>query len=136
MIELLTRWPVWYQLLIAYTAVMGLWALRLASRSAATLDQTSLPLGTPAERGRAAGQRSAIWIGALGWFVAVALLLTGNRWALAVVAAGYALSARRTYRGFLRGRKSTDKLAAARGYVETPKAVHQISFILQLPSSR
>ena len=95
--------------------------MREAGKRAANLAPTSLPLTAPYDRGHRAGQLAAIWMRALTWFVGAALLMTGAPWALTVVAAGYATSARRAYgeyaQGFAEGRKAV-QLAAAHEYVE------------------
>jgi hypothetical protein len=120
MVHLLTRWPIWYQVLIGYTALVGVLALREAAKRAANLAPTSLPVSAPYDRGHVAGQQAAIWMRALTWFIGAALLVTGAQWALTVVAVGYAISARRGYgeyaQGFAEGRKAV-QLASAHEYV-------------------
>lgn len=120
MVQLLTRWPLWYQVLIGYTAAMGVWALRDASERASALQHSSLTDLAPFDKGHLVGQHVGIWTHALSWFGGVGLLLGGAPWALALVAVGYALSARRTYnefaQGFAEGRKSVE-LASAPEYV-------------------
>ena len=133
MLPLLTRWPAWYQVLVGYTAAMGVWAVREASRRVARIAQASPSSAAPYDKGQLAGQRAATWIRALPWFVGAVLLLSGQRWALTLVAVGYALSARRAYgafaQGFAEGRKSAE-LAAAPEYVAGRAIPDRMAFFL------
>jgi hypothetical protein len=117
----LTRWPVWYLVLIGYTAVLALSALRTRSAADSALRRQVTATTDPHGRGLVMGERVAGWVRASGWLVAVVLLLLGSVWALTLVATGYVLSARRYYhdfaRGFAEGRKSAE-LAAAHDYVQ------------------
>src|SRR4051812_44097736 len=110
----------WYLLLIAYTTVLGVLALRHQSVIATALKAQERTTADPRQRGEFAGQRVAGWVRSIGWFVAVGLLLTSRSWAITVVAVAYAASARRSYRayaqGFAEGMKSVE-LAAAWEYV-------------------
>jgi len=116
----LATWPTWYILLIAYTAILGVRALRHQSANAAVLQALERSTTDPRQRGEFAGRRVAGWTWALGWFVAAGLLLTGRSWAIMIVAIAYAMSARRSYgqfaQGFAEGLKSVE-LAAAWEYV-------------------
>jgi len=116
----LVLWPKWYLLLIAYTAVLGVLALRHQGVIATALKAQERSTADPRQRGELAGQRVAGWVRSIGWFVAAGLLLTGRSWAITVVAVAYATSARRSYtayaQGFAEGIKSVE-LAAAWEYV-------------------
>lgn len=120
MLEMIARWPTWYLVLIAYTAVLGLSALRVQWKVASAIKQLEAGVTDPRERGRLAGERAGGWARASAWLVGAVLLLTGSVWALTIVATGYVLSARHGYyqfaQGFAEGRKA-EKLAAAHEYV-------------------
>ena len=133
MIHVLTRWPAWYQILIVYTGMMGLWALRAAGDHAASLKPAASPVTAPYDKGHLAGQRAAIWMRALTWFVGAALLLTGAVWALTLVAAGYAHSARRAYPSFAQGvadGRTSVELAASREHVAGRGIPDRFAFLL------
>lgn len=112
--------PYWYLLLVVYTAVLGVRALRDQRRIAAELRALERATVDPRARGELAGRRVAGWTQSLGWLLAAGLLLTGRAWAITIVAIAYAASARRAYAGFARGFAEGMKaaeLAAAPEYV-------------------
>lgn len=129
MSDLVTRWPSWYLVLIAYTvlvAVSELWRQRQVSTA---LRNTAAASQSPGERARAEGQRVGGWVRAGSWLVGALLLFGGWSWARGLVAVGYAIHARRSVRdfatGFAEGRRSAE-LAAAHEYVRgrvAPRAV-------------
>jgi len=112
--------PYWYLVLVAYTAMLGVRALREQSKIAAQLRASEKATADPRARGELAGRRFAGWTQALGWILAAGLLLTGRSWAIGIVAIAYLMSARRAYAqfalGFAEGLKASE-LAAAPEYV-------------------
>lgn len=120
MSDLVTRWPYWYLILVAYTAWMAINELRHQRNVSTALHEAATASASPGERARAHGQRAGGWARAAVWLVCAMLLLGGWTWVRVLVALGYAVSARRSVadfaRGFAEGRKSAE-LAAAHEYV-------------------
>jgi hypothetical protein len=116
----LAELPTWYLLLVAYTAILGVRALRDQSKIARELRALERATSDPFARGESAGRRVRGWTGSLGWLFAAGLLLTGRTWAITIVGVAYAMSARRVYGqfapGFAEGFKSVE-LASAPEYV-------------------
>jgi hypothetical protein len=107
-------------MLVAYTAILGVRALREQSNIAAQLRASGEATADPHARGELVGRRVAGWTKALGWILAAGLLLTGRSWGIEIVAVAYLVSARRAYAqfalGFAEGLKAAE-LAAAPEYV-------------------
>jgi len=118
--DLVTRWPYWYLILVAYTAWISISELRRQRHVSTGLQDAATASSSPGERARAQGQRVGGWVRAATWFVCAVLLLGGWTWARVFVALGYAISARRSVidfaRGAAEGRKSAE-LASAHEYV-------------------
>jgi len=138
----LAMWPTWYVLLIAYTAILGVLAIRHQSANASALHALERSTTDPRQRGELAGQRIGGWTRSFGWLVAAGLLVTGRSWAIMIVAIAYAMSARRSYgqfaQGFAEGLKSVE-LAAAWEYVRgrvTPGARDQAAALVYVTLTR
>jgi hypothetical protein len=129
-------------LLIAYTAILGLLALRHQSPIDA-VPKTHEPIAAdPYRRGELAGYRVGRWIRSIGWLVAATLLFTGRSWAITVVAVAYFFSAQRSYskfaQGFAEGRKAGE-LAAAPEYVRgriAPRARDRVAAVVYVTLTR
>jgi len=119
-IQSIARWPAWYLVLIGYTALVALSALRAQARITASIRGALATVTDPGERARLTGMLVGGWARAIVWLVAVVLLLAGTVWALTIVAVVYAFSAKKAYsdyaQGFAEGRKAA-ALAAAPEYV-------------------
>lgn len=133
MSDLVTRWPSWYLILVAYTVLIAVSELRRQRHVSAALQEAAAASASPGERTRAQGQRAGGWVRAATWLVGALLLLGGWTWARSLVALGYAVYARRSVRdfatGFAEGRKSTE-LAAAHEYVRGRVAPRAADYVV------
>lgn len=142
MLEYFGRWPLWYWLLVGYTAALSIGAMRRNARRERAPVRPEPSSNDDRERARRQGERVGRIVGSASWLVGALLLLPGWNWARAVVAIAYARSASRGFHdfavGFAEGRKSAS-LAAAPEYVRgrvPPQATDYVAAALQVGVAR
>ena len=120
MATLITQWPAWYLVLVAYCIYLGVAAFRHYRAVRPQIDAAKAAATTPNERGQADGFRMRSLFPVFAWPIAGLALLTGANWVRAVVMIAFAWSARSGFRdyalGVATGRKAA-ALAAAPEYV-------------------
>jgi hypothetical protein len=116
-----SRWPIWYLLVVLYCLYLGFEAFRFYQRSQPGLATAAARASTPKERGRITGYRARLLSAVVGWPLAALGLLTGTFWIQGVVAAAFVVTARSVFRdyttGFAEGMKAS-QLASSVEYVQ------------------